>query len=143
MSGLPSGKPIEWLHGMSSPVALLSPPTLPQKYPIYTMNYPDYLTMSAKNLQDLFRRYPAIVVNGRPTRLKCNLESLAEWGEVDDLKVMHGKFLLKNQCSMINLLLAPQTTQDLTLTTVMLFLCVHLTESSSKHQRMSTVLTIL
>lgn len=55
------------------------------------MDYATYLAISAKGLQDLFREYPAIVVSGRPTRLRCDIASLEEWGGIDDLRVMHGK----------------------------------------------------
>lgn len=47
--------------------------------------------MSSKALQDLFRVHAVIVVRGRPVRLKCDLESLEEWGNVDELRDMHGK----------------------------------------------------
>lgn len=75
---------------MSSPVALLTPPKLSDDSPIYTMDFANFLKTSAKDLQNLFRRYPAIVVSGRPTHLKCDLASLEEWGGVDELREMHG-----------------------------------------------------
>lgn len=57
------------------------------------MNYSDFLKTSAKDFQDIFRGHPAIVVSGRPTRLKCDLASLEEWGGVDELRIMHGAAL--------------------------------------------------
>jgi len=89
-NGFPIGKPLEWADGMSSPVALLTPPKLSDDSPIYTMDFANFLKTSAKDLQNLFRRYPAIVVSGRPTHLKCDLASLEEWGGVDELREMHG-----------------------------------------------------
>lgn len=78
---------------MVNPVIIPVPKTLPDDSPIYTMDYTQYLQMSAQDMQDLFRVYPVIVVSGRPTRLKCNLASLEEWGNVDQLRVMHGEFI--------------------------------------------------
>jgi hypothetical protein len=49
--------------------------------------------MSSRNMQNLFHRYPIIVVNGHPTHLECNLTSLEEWGNPDELRVMHGASL--------------------------------------------------
>lgn len=92
--GLPVGTPIEWTNGMTSPANMLEPVTPSNGYPIYTMEYSNFMMTSAKDLQDIFRDYPAIVVSGRPTRLKCDLASLDEWGDVDELRVMHGKFSL-------------------------------------------------
>lgn len=88
--GLNVGRPLEWLDGMVDPV-ITSTPWAPQQTPIYTLDYPTFLTISARDFQDLFREYPAIVVSGRPTRLKCDLTSLEEWGSIDELRVMHGK----------------------------------------------------
>lgn len=68
--------------------------TPPERSPIYTMDYLAFLKSSTKELQDLFRAYPAIVVSGRPTRLKCDLASLEEWGSLDELRDMHGKAFL-------------------------------------------------
>jgi len=90
-NGLPTGRPIEWADGMTSPVTLPMPAKLLNSSPIYTLDFADFLKTSAKDLQDIFRRYPAIVVSGRPTRLKCDLASLEEWGGVDELRDMHGK----------------------------------------------------
>ncbi|KAE9383932.1 hypothetical protein BT96DRAFT_1008617 [Gymnopus androsaceus JB14] len=90
-NGLPTGRPIEWADGMTSPVNLLTPAKLLNSSPIYTLDFADFLKTSAKDLQDIFRHYPAIVVSGRPTRLKCDLTSLEEWGGVDELRDMHGK----------------------------------------------------
>lgn len=95
--GLPLGTPIEWLDGMTSPATILAPATPSHGYPIYTMDYSTFMMTSAKDLQDIFRAYPAIVVSGRPTRLKCDLASLGEWGDVDDLRDMHGKLFLPLQ----------------------------------------------
>lgn len=89
-SGLPTGKRLEWSDGMACPVKIPPPPTLPTGSPIYMLDYQEFLRTSTRHLQDIFRNYPAIVVSGRPTRLKCDLESLEEWGGVDDLRVMHG-----------------------------------------------------
>lgn len=94
--GLNIGRPIEWLDGMVNPV-VTAPPWAPQQSPIYTLDYPTFLTISAKDFQDLFRVYPAIVVSGRPTRLRCDLTSLEEWGNLDELRDMHGKVYLQ-QC---------------------------------------------
>lgn len=68
------------------------------------MDYSTFMTTSAKDLQDIFRAHPAIVVSGRPTRLKCNLASLDEWGDVDELRVMHGKLFLQAQICISNFL---------------------------------------
>ena len=76
---------------MTSPVNLLTPAKLLNSSPIYTLDFVDFLKTSAKDLQDIFRHYPAIVVSGRTTRLKCDLTSLEEWGGVDELRDMHGK----------------------------------------------------
>lgn len=62
--------------------------------PIYNMDYSKYILMSSREFQDLFRIHPAIVVSGRPVRLKCDLASLEEWGCLDELRVMHGKISL-------------------------------------------------
>lgn len=75
---------------MTEPVAVSKPSELQDPYPIHTMDFATYLTISAKELQDCFRTYPAIVVSGRPTRLKCDSASLEEWGGLDELRVMHG-----------------------------------------------------
>ena len=90
-TGLPTGKPIEWVDGMTSPVTIPMPVKLSNSSPIYTLDFADFLKTSAKEMQDIFRYYPAVVVSGRPTRLKCDLASLEEWGGVDELRVMHGK----------------------------------------------------
>lgn len=58
------------------------------------MDFATYLTISAKELQERFRTYPAIVVSGRPTRLKCDAASLEEWGGLDEMRVMHGNIPL-------------------------------------------------
>lgn len=89
--GLPNGTPYQWTDGMVNPVIIPVPKTLPEDSPIYTMDYAKYLQISVQDMQDLFRVYPVIVVSGRPTRLKCNLASLEEWGNVDELRVMHGE----------------------------------------------------
>lgn len=91
--GLHIGRPDEWLDGMVTPVTTAIPSQAPLPCPIYTMDYSTYLTISGKDFQNLFRDYPAIVVSGRPTRLKCDLDSLEEWGSADELRVMHGKVL--------------------------------------------------
>lgn len=79
------------MNGMLTPVTTLASVTPSQACPIYSLNYSRYLKISEKEFQDLFRAYPAIVVSGRPVRLKCDLASLEEWGSVDELRVMHGK----------------------------------------------------
>lgn len=89
--GLPSGRPREWLNGMATPVTTSTRSTPSEVCPIYSLDYNRYLAISAKEFQDLFRAYPAIVVSGRPVRLKCDLASLEEWGSLDELRVMHGK----------------------------------------------------
>lgn len=89
--GFHIGRPDEWLDGMVDPVTTAIPSQAPLPSPIYTMDYSTFLAISAKEFQDLFRAYPAIIVSGRPTRLKCDLISLEEWGSVDELRVMHGK----------------------------------------------------
>lgn len=94
-NALPLGKPAEWSEGMTTPVDVSITPQLPADYPIYTMDFSDFLKISAKDLQDISRNYPAIVVSGRPTRLKCDLESLEEWGGVDELRVMHGNIFFQ------------------------------------------------
>ena len=90
-TSLPTGKPIEWVDGMTSPVTIPMPVKLSNSSPIYTLDFADFLKTSAKEMQDIFRYYPAVVVSGCPTRLKCDLASLEEWGGVDELRVMHGK----------------------------------------------------
>lgn len=90
-NGLALGRPIEWTDGMTSPVAVSTCASLSNNSPIYTSEYSDFLKLSAKDLQDIFRTHPAIVVSGRPTRLRCDLESLEEWGGIDELRDMHGK----------------------------------------------------
>lgn len=95
--GLPLDAPIEWLDGMTSPVTILAPATPLNGFPIYTMDYSTFTMTSAKDLQNIFRAHPAIVVSGRPTRLKCDLASLDEWGDVDELRDMHGKLLISLQ----------------------------------------------
>ena len=92
--GLHIGRPLEWLDGMTDPVTTSRPCMAPPQSPIYTMDYTTFLMISAKDFQELFRTYPAIVVSGRPTRLKCDLASLEEWGSIDELRVMHGKVYL-------------------------------------------------
>lgn len=94
--GLHIGRPEEWLDGMTDPVTTATPSQAPLPSPIYTMDYSTFLTISAKDFQALFRTYPAIVVSGRPTRLKCDLASLEEWGSLDELRVMHGKGSMYN-----------------------------------------------
>lgn len=84
------GKPIEWVNGMTTPVTTAGPMRPSQGWPIYTLDYSRYLTLSAKEFQDLFCAYPAIVVSGRPVRFKCDLASLEEWGGLDELRDMHG-----------------------------------------------------
>lgn len=92
--GFPVGKPIEWLEGMEDPVVIPKPSTLPEKSPIYSMEYATFVKISAKDLQELFRAYPVLVVSGRTTRLKCDCASLEEWGGMDELRVMHGRVTL-------------------------------------------------
>lgn len=76
------------------PVLIGNPTGLPDQGPIHTMNYATFLAISPKDMQELFRAYPVIVVSGRPTRLKCDVESLEEWGGIDDLRIMHGKVII-------------------------------------------------
>ena len=90
-TSLPTGKPIEWVDGMTSPVTIPMPVKLSNSSPIYALDFADFLKTSAKEMQDIFRYYPAVVVSGCPTHLKCDLASLEEWGGVDELRVMHGK----------------------------------------------------
>lgn len=92
--GFPVGKPTEWLEGMEDPVVILTHLTLREQSPIYTMDYATFLKISAKDLQECFQAYPVIVVSGRPTRLKCDIASLEEWGGIDELRVMHGECIL-------------------------------------------------
>lgn len=66
-NALPIGQPSEWSDGMTTAVDVSVPPQLPDDYPIYTMDFSDFLKSSVKDLQDIFRRYPAIVVSGCPT----------------------------------------------------------------------------
>lgn len=94
-NSLPIGTPAEWSDGMTSPVAIPAPTTPHNGYPIYTMDYSTFMKTSAKDMQDIFRAYPAIVVSGRPTRLQYDLESLEEWGDVDELRVMHGQWSIQ------------------------------------------------
>jgi hypothetical protein len=78
---------------MTTPVTIPPPPSLPtgtKSFPIYTMPFAEYFAMSAKDMQDIFREYPVIVVKDMPTRLQYTLESLEEWGDPDELRVMHG-----------------------------------------------------
>lgn len=75
---------------MTEPVCTSPPTAYPDDYPIFTMEYGRYVQTSAQELQDILRDYPAIVVTGHPTRLRCDLESLEEWGGVDELREMHG-----------------------------------------------------
>lgn len=85
------GAPAEWKDSMTEPVRTKPPTSCPDDYPIFTMEYDQYLQTSAQEFQDILREYPAVVVSGRPTRLRCDLESLEEWGGVDELREMHGK----------------------------------------------------
>jgi hypothetical protein len=92
-NGLPTGSPSAWSDGMLQPVTV-SPPTVlpngPNAPPIYSIPFIEFSSMSGKGLQNIFRRYPVIVVHGRPTRLRCDISSLEDWGDPDALRVMHG-----------------------------------------------------
>lgn len=77
-----------------NPVVIAKQSTLPDQGPIHTMDYATFLAISPKDMQELFRTYPVIVVSGRPTRLRCNCECLEEWGGLDDLRIMHGNITL-------------------------------------------------
>lgn len=65
-------------------VTTSTPLLAPQPSPIYTLDYSTFLTISAKDFQDLFQAYTAIVVSGCPTWLKCDLASLEELGSIDE-----------------------------------------------------------
>lgn len=77
-----------------APVVLANRSKLPDQGPIHTMDYATFLAISPKEMQEHFRAYPVIVVSGRPTRLRCDCESLEEWGGLDDLRIMHGNVTL-------------------------------------------------
>lgn len=92
-NGLPTGPPPGWYDGVTEPM-ILEPPTSfldgPDPPPICSLAYADFFTMTSKDIQDLFRKFPVIVVHGRPSRLHCDMSSLEEWGDPDALRVMHG-----------------------------------------------------
>lgn len=77
-----------------APVVLANRSKLPDQGPIHTMDYATFLAISPKEMQERFRAYPVIVVSGQPTRLRCDCESLEEWGGLDDLRIMHGNVTL-------------------------------------------------
>ena len=99
--GLPVGRPTEWEDGMTLPVTTL-PPTdavvdvSKNFFPIHTMSYWEYFDMPATFMQSLFRKYHVVVVEDQPTRLKCDIDSLEEWGDPDELRVMHGELFSEN-----------------------------------------------
>ena len=91
---LPFGPPPEWDDGSMSPISIARSElsmTAAAAFPIYTVDYSVFFDMSARAMQTIFREFPVVVVSGRPTRLRCNLNSLEEWGDVDALRVMHGQ----------------------------------------------------
>ena len=92
-TGLPTGSPAEWSNEMSQPLSIPPPAALtsgPDSPPICSIDYVKFSNMSGRELQDIFREYPVIVVHGRPTRLHCDISSLEDWGDLDALRVMHG-----------------------------------------------------
>ena len=82
-------------HSVDKTNSTISPPSTLDKpaksFPIYTTKFSEFYSMSAKDLQAIFRVHPVIVLSDHPTHLKCDLNSLEEWGNLDDLRVMHGK----------------------------------------------------
>ncbi|KAF5343519.1 hypothetical protein D9757_014940 [Collybiopsis confluens] len=89
--GLPSGPCVEWTSECTTPITIMPPScsTAAEEFPIYKAKYSDFYNMSPKKAQEIFRVYPVIVLSGRPTRLKCDLASLEEWGNVDEPRIMH------------------------------------------------------
>ncbi|KAF5361225.1 hypothetical protein D9757_013232 [Collybiopsis confluens] len=89
--GLPSGPCVEWTSECTTPITIIPPSrsTAAEEFPIYKAKYSDFYNMSPKKAQEIFRVYPVIVLSGRPTRLKCDLASLEEWGNVDEPRIMH------------------------------------------------------
>ena len=88
--GLPHGPHPNWSDGLNEPICVQPPALSNSVFPIYTAPFSEFYGMSAKDLQAIFRKYPVIVLRDRPTRLKCDLASLEEWGNVDELRTMHG-----------------------------------------------------
>jgi hypothetical protein len=139
-NGLPSGECLEWTDGMKDPV-IIPAPNVKDSSPIYSLGYQEFVKMSSKDMQSIFKKYPVIVVTGRPTRLRCNLESLQEWGDLDDLRVMHGVApLLFNLTSF---LIIVQTIQDGTLIVLIVFSSRRLIGNFSRHPEISIASTIL
>lgn len=81
------------MPGTTTPITISPPSVDAAVFPIRTMSHEQFFRMSAKDMQDIFRKYPVIVVTGRPTRLRFDLASLEEWGDLDEPRTMHGIFL--------------------------------------------------
>ena len=104
-NGLPTGSPSAWSEEMLQPITIPPPTVLPDgrdTLPIYSISFTEFSSMSGKALQTIFRRYPVIVVHGRPTRLHCDIASLEDWGDPDALRIMHGlsDFIKQHTCKL-------------------------------------------
>lgn len=64
----------------------------PDAPPIYNDTYSSFISKSHEEVQDILRQFPVVVLTGRPTRLKCDLKGVAEFGPTDVPRVMHGTY---------------------------------------------------
>jgi hypothetical protein len=87
---------------MAEPVSIRSPELTCEGPPIYTSTYLEFYRLSTKDAQDILRDYPVIVLSDRPTRLKCDLVGVEEFGDLDDLREIHGVYLLISTCQFIS-----------------------------------------
>lgn len=100
--GFPTGPPSGWSDEMTEPMTTSS---LPLTSPLFfTSTYNEFYQKSTKEVQDLLRTFPVLILSGRPTRLKCDTEGLEEFGENTLLRVMHGSSNLFS-CSLSHCLL--------------------------------------
>ncbi|KIK51249.1 hypothetical protein GYMLUDRAFT_64930 [Collybiopsis luxurians FD-317 M1] len=78
--GLPTGPPSEWNDEMVDPIAI-SPiaVTHPNAPPIYTNTFDAFYRKSTREVQDILRRFPVVVLSGH------------EFGDVDVPRIMHDK----------------------------------------------------
>jgi hypothetical protein len=88
------GPPSEWNDEMVDPIAI-SPiaVTHPDAPPIYTNTFDAFYQKLTREVQDILRRFPVVVLSGRPTRITCDMDGLDEFGDVDVPRIMHGMYL--------------------------------------------------
>lgn len=89
---LPIGQPPEWLPSSRDVITIApSASSHPDRPPVYIADYSDFSKLSVKAVQDILRDYPVIIVNNRPTYTKFDHVGLSQFGDLQSLRVMHGR----------------------------------------------------